>query len=543
MVHGRMFRVSAMLATILSVGIAQGSGMTEAVPGEFLVKVKKTSELNTKKTMSLFGATEVRLVSQPQNIYLIKKNILERPEFAMRSLQADSNFEIVEPNYIYRANLMPNDPKLTDLWGLSNFAQKGGKAGVDVGAEKAWDIQTGSRDVVVAVIDTGMDYTHPDLAANAWVNMAELNGVAGVDDDGNGYVDDIHGYDFANNDADPMDDHGHGTHCSGTIGAKGNDGKGIVGVSWDVRIMAIKFLTAEGSGTLENAIKSIDYATAMGAHIQSNSWGGGAFTQLLKEAIERARDKNVLFVAAAGNETNDNDANPSYPASYDLPNIVSVAALDNAGKLAYFSNYGRTSVHVAAPGVDITSSVPKKIKAEGYDTWSGTSMAAPHVSGIAALLKANDSHAGYKEIKSKIIDSARSLGTLRNKVASNGIANAYYALSGEVPPLDMEDPYNWTTTAASAESAHPYKNNAAESFVVTVPGAKQVSIYFERFETERGYDVVEFVDSTGKVVGKWSGNHNGEFAPTVNGDTVTINLKSDGNVNGFGFIVTKAAFK
>lgn len=543
MVHGRILRVSAALALTLIVSGVHAETNTGAVPGEFLVKVKDVKAFSSKAAFRMLGAEQVRTVSKQQNIFLIKKNLIERQEYSLSSLKANNNFEIVEPNYIYHTNLLPNDPKLTDLWGLRNAAQKGGKAGVDIGAESAWDIQTGSRQVVVAVIDTGLDYTHPDLADNAWANIAELNGKAGVDDDGNGYVDDIHGYDFANNDGDPMDDHGHGTHCSGTIGAKGNDGKGIVGVNWNVRIMGVKFLTAQGSGTLENAIKSIDYATTMGAHIQSNSWGGGGFTQLLKEAIERARDRNVLFVAAAGNETNNNDTNPSYPASYDIENIVSVAALDNAGQLAYFSNYGKRSVHVAAPGVDITSSVPLAVKPEGYETWSGTSMATPHVSGVAALLKSDNLNMSYKEMKSRILASAKPLGALRNKVASSGIVDAFYAMTGAVPPVDMDDPFNWATALASGETAHPYANNATTEHTVSVPGATQVSVYFEKFETERGYDTVEFIDSTGKVVGKWSGSHNGEFAPPVAGDTVVLRFKADNTVNGFGFVISKAAYK
>jgi subtilisin family serine protease len=340
-----------------------------------------------------------------------------------------------------------------------------------------------------------------------------------------------------------MDDHGHGTHCSGTIGAQGNDGKGVVGVSWAARIMGVKFLSAEGSGTLEDAIKAIDYATSMGAQIQSNSWGGGGFTELMKQSIERARDKNILFVAAAGNESNDNDRSPSYPATYDVENVVSVAALDNSGQLASFSSYGKTKVHLAAPGVDVTSTVPFATNSTGYDTWSGTSMATPHVSGAAALLISQFPGITYAEIKSRLMSGTKTLGSLRGKVASSGLLNAYYSLTGQVAPPDMEDPYNWTAKEYNVASAHPYENNQKAEFTVKVEGATQVSVYFERFETERGYDVVEFKDANGVVVGKWSGNHNGEFSPPVSGDTVIISFRADDTVNGYGFDITKAAYR
>lgn len=544
MIQGRTFQLLAATVTALSAALSvYAAPKIESVPGEYLVRVKDFRAFQSRAALKALGAEEIRAVSKRQNIFLVKKNILVREDAAMVALKAQPNVELVEPNYIYRTNLVPNDPKLGELWGLKNTAQKGGREGIDVGAELAWDIQTGSHEVVVAVIDTGLDYTHPDLKENAWVNEAELNGQAGVDDDGNGYVDDIHGYDFVNNDGDPMDDHGHGTHVGGTIGAKGNDGAGIVGVAWNVRLMGVKFLSASGSGTLEDAIKAIDYATAMGAHIQSNSWGGGGYTQLLKEAIERARDKNILFVAAAGNESNDNDSAPAYPASYDVDNIISVAAIDNNGQLAYFSNYGKTKVHVAAPGVDVTSSVPTKTNSSGYDTWSGTSMATPHVSGVAALMLSQEPGLSFAETKARIIAGVQTLGSLRNKVASAGIANAYYALTGQVAPPDENDPYNWQAQDYTLSTIHPYNAKTNEEFVVRVEGAQQVAVYFEKFETERGYDTVEFRDSTGRLIGKWSGNHNGEFSPSANGDTLHMTFKSDDSVNGYGFDITKAAFK
>ena len=214
-----------------------------------------------------------------------------------------------------------------------------------------------SANVLVGVIDTGVDYNHPDLAANIWTNPGEIAG-NGIDDDGNGYIDDVHGYDFVNNDGDPMDDNGHGTHFSGTIGGVGNNGIGVAGVNWNVKIMALKFLDSGGSGSTANAVAGVQYATMMGVDVTSNSWGGGGFSQALYDAIDAAGAANIAFVAAAGNNGANNDTSPAYPAAYDLPNIISVAATDDNDELASFSNYGAASVDLGAPGVDILSTLP-----------------------------------------------------------------------------------------------------------------------------------------------------------------------------------------
>lgn len=537
MIQGRI-RFMVSLAIVASFSSAFAGNEDEAVPGEFIVKLKSTAGFLSASSKLTFGAEDIRTVNASEKVYVIKRNILERTEFALLALENNSNVEYVEPNYILRINRLPNDPKFTELWGLKNTAQKSGKAGVDIGAEQAWDIQTGSKDVVVAVIDTGVDYTHEDLKENAWINTAEANGTTGVDDDKNGYVDDIHGYDFANNDGDPMDDHSHGSHCAGTIGAKGDDAKGVVGVNWDVRIMGIKFLTGSGSGTLENAVKAIDYATANKVNIMSNSWGGGGYMQSLFDAITRAQKQGILFVAAAGNNGTDNDTTASYPANYAIDNVLSVAAIDNQGNLAYFSNYGKKLVHVAAPGVNVLSSIPG-----GHKEYSGTSMATPHVAGAAALLLANESNLTYLELKERLIKTVQPISSLRNKVLSGGLINVYSALINQVAPPDLNDPINWQTLEKLVESAHPYASKSNVEFEVVIPGVSEISLYFDKFDTEKGYDTVEFIDAEGKSVAKWSGKHDGEFSPVVKGDRLKLRLTSDDSVNGFGFKISKVAFR
>jgi subtilisin family serine protease len=282
-------------------------------------------------------------------------------EKVIERLKANPNVEYAEPNYIYSINLIPNDPLFNRLWGLNNTGQTGGTPDSDIDAPEAWDMQTGSDNVVVGVIDTGVDYTHEDLSANMWLNPFEV--LDGIDNDGNGYIDDIYGINAITGSGNPMDDNGHGTHVSGTIGAIRNNGKGITGVTNNVKIMALKFLNSSGSGTTADAIECIQYVLNMknkGVNIKvtNNSWGGGGFSQSLYDAIKALKDSDILFAAAAGNSSTDNDSKPFYPASYDLENIISVAATDHNDNLASFSNYGLTSVDVAAPGVNILSTLP-----------------------------------------------------------------------------------------------------------------------------------------------------------------------------------------
>jgi len=517
----------------------------ESVPGEYVVKLREplSSYKNQMNVLSEELGSYIKSTIPDQNIVVIKRPVFEIKSSVIKALAQNPNIEIVEPNYIYRINKTPNDPMLNQLWGMLNVGQADadqqvGVAGTDINAIKAWDVETGSSKTIIAVIDTGVDYTNPDLAPNMWTNAKELKGKKGVDDDGNGVIDDIYGYNTINNSGDPKDDHGHGSHCSGTIGAKGDDGKGIVGVNWNTRIMAIKFLDASGSGTLENAIKGIDYATKMGAKIMSNSWGGGGESQTLKEAIERSNQAGALFLAAAGNESNNNDSRPSYPASYQVPNVVSVAAVDNKGQIASFSNYGKNSVHVAAPGVNIVSTTTA-----GYEAWSGTSMATPHVSGVAGLIASHEPKLTALEIKNRLITTARPLAGLRGKVRGSGFVDAYAALTNTIPQLDMNDPANWQAMSVSVASPHPYKDKANDTYEVTVPGAKEFALYFPTFETEKGYDTAKFYDAKGNLVGVMSGNNSDSYSPVITGSYVKIVFTSDDSVNQQGFEATKAAWR
>lgn len=334
---------------------------------------------------------------------------------SIKNLRENSLIEKVEPNFIYELDQLPTDSKFTEQWALKNTP-----TGIDIRAETAWDLSIGSKKIVVAIIDTGIDYHHPDLRDNIWINEVEAKGTAGVDDDQNGYVDDINGYNFLEQKMDPMDGHGHGTHCAGTIGAAANNVIGTVGVAWQVQMMALKAYSDGGGSRLSDAIEAIDYAVKMKVDIINASWGGRDDSSLLKEAIARARDAGILFVAAAGNKSRDTDRWGHYPASYDLSNIISVASIDSHGRFSRFSNYGMKTVHLAAPGEGILSTYPNTF----YHAWSGTSMAAPFVTGVAVLMKSLNSKLTPEEMKAIMIQTAQPLPSLKNNVASEGMLNA-----------------------------------------------------------------------------------------------------------------------
>ncbi|MFN7684341.1 MAG: S8 family peptidase, partial [Oligoflexia bacterium] len=356
------------------------------MPGELIVKLKNDASRGPGVlSLNLAGVSilSAQVFQTDSRLMKIKISDESRLQSALQSLQQDPRVEYVEPNYIYRmsASGIPDDPMMPKLWNLINEGQKDsggnkGKPGADVRVAPVWASgNVGSRNVVVAVIDTGIDWKHEDLKANLFVNPGESGSLAnnGKDDDKNGFIDDTHGWNFEAKSRKSSDDQGHGTHCAGTIGGAGNNRRGVAGVNWEVTLMPVKFLDSNGSGTLEAAVESINYATMMKVNIMSNSWGGGGFSQALLESIQKARDAGILFVAAAGNDGRDNDSSNTYPANYDVENVVSVAALDNQDNLASFSNYGRTKVHVAAPGVNILSTK----KDGGYEVLSGTSMACP----------------------------------------------------------------------------------------------------------------------------------------------------------------------
>ena len=420
-------------------------GQEGHVPGEILIKFKPNTHASERGQARAGVAAERRhqFRSGAEHWHLGPGVTTEQ---AIERLRHNPHVQYVEPNYLVHSFRAPDDPRYPELWGLHNTGQTGGTAGADIRAEQAWGVTTGSRSVVVAVIDSGIDYTHPDLAANIYANTGEIPG-NGLDDDHNGFVDDIRGWDFANHDNNPFDDLGHGTHVAGTIGAMGNNAVGVSGVNWTVTLMPVKFLGADGSGSIANATAAVEYATAAGVDIMSNSWGGGGFSQALLDAITAASDAGILFVAAAGNDGSNNDIFPTYPSGYNVPGIVAVAATDSNDNLAVFSNYGSQTVDLGAPGVSILSTLP----GGGYGVYSGTSMATPHVSGAAALIRALAPDLGVLALKQRLLDSADRIPALAGRTVSGGRLNAFLPIATResIPPGACTDLAAGTPTSFS----------------------------------------------------------------------------------------------
>jgi thermitase len=320
----------------------------------------------------------------------------------------------------------PNDPMFNDQWALSNLGQNGGKQNADISALKAWQKTTGSNKVVIAVLDSGVDYTHQDLVSNIWFRP---DNIPQYTDSELGTFNDEHGFNLTDNVSDPMDDNGHGTHCAGIIGAEGNNDEGIAGINWNVQIMPLKFLGRGGFGTTKDAIEAINYAIdrkqkGVNIRVISASWGSTQYSKALEDTIRAAGEAGILFVAAAGNDGTSNDKRPHYPSNYDLPNVISVAATDKNDQLASFSNFGVKTVHIAAPGREILSTW----LGDQYREASGTSMATPYVSGVAGLILAAEPDLTVAKLRERLLKSVDKIESLNGKIESGGRLNAAKAL-------------------------------------------------------------------------------------------------------------------
>jgi subtilisin family serine protease len=457
--------------------------------------IRRQEGLEKKKDLGLIDA-EVDKV-QGQSV-----------EQAVRGLEGRPNVQYAQPDFIARVTGYADEPRFSELWGLHNTGQtiqgSPSVADVDVNALEASAVTQGDPNLVVAVIDTGVDFSHPDLWGSRWVNPGESGGgkaTNGIDDDGNGFVDDVNGADFVNNDGNPFDDSNHGTHVSGTIAGSVND-QGIVGVAPNVKIMALKFLSAEGGGSISGAIEAITYAKNKGAKISNNSWGGFPFNEALKEAIE---ESGSLFVAGAGNGGSDfigddNDVTPFYPASFDSPNILSVTAIDNQGTLGFFSNFGATSVDISAPGVNILSTFP----GNSYAYALGTSMATPHAAGVAALAASVDPAllSDPVALKNHVMDTGKPLPATSGKSVTGDMVDAQAAVLDTTKPTvkNLSPAPDSTTTdrtpTISAKVSDNQTDLAKSNIKLLVDGQKQ-----RTFSYSQATDLLSFTPASDLSVG------------------------------------------
>ncbi|MGA2181677.1 MAG: S8 family serine peptidase [Bryobacteraceae bacterium] len=406
----------------------------QAAAHEVLVKFRTGARMTLKSDLATrHDVRQMRDLGRTGVVHM--RSGSESAARLMQELSAEPDVLYAEPNYIVKAvdapsTTPPNDPLFSQQWDMKNTGQNGGIAGADIEAVPAWGVTTGSRATVVGVVDTGVDYTHPDLKANVWSAPSQFT-ITFAPGDSITCPAGSHGYDAIRNTCDPMDQNNHGTHVSGTIGASGNNGAGVTGVNWTASILGLRFLDATGSGSVSNAVRAIDFAillkaalpTAANIRVLSNSWGGSGFSQTLLDAINAANSAGILFVVAAGNDGASLDSSPTYPASYNAANEIAVAATDATDALASWSNYSRNSVQLGAPGVNIVSTV----MGGSYQSWSGTSMATPHVSGAAALVLSACT-LSTSALKQALLNNVDLVPALASKTATGGRLNVYRAV-------------------------------------------------------------------------------------------------------------------
>jgi len=419
----------------------------EYIPNRVLVVYKKqegvSAQLVVKASIeSLFGLEELHSF-EFISAFLYKTHwSLEK---TLAGLNNNPYVEHAEPDKIIRLARTPSDTRFDNQWALHNTGQNGGVPDADIDAPEAWNIATGNGSVIIAVLDSGVDYNHEDLKANMWTNPNEIPG-NGLDDDGNGFIDDYYGINAVDNNGDPMDvvNDPHGTHVAGILGAVGNNGKGVAGVCWNCRIMALKFIGDDGTGSLSHELKCIDYAINHGAHIINGSYGDYEFSRLENNALRRAQDAGILCTFAAGNDGYNNDDHHHYPSSYDLDNIIAVADSTRRDQLNAWSNYGPASVDIAAPGTHILNTTPNN----SYQSFGGTSMAAPHVAGLAALIKSRDSSLTYAEIKDRILSNGDPISSMTGKLLTGARINAFRS-------VNVQKVYSLTIQAGSGGTTNP----------------------------------------------------------------------------------------
>ena len=479
---------------------------TYARPDEWIVQIDGLAGARGKQLKAanaLLAGTGISARDQlgADGLLLVRSAAGAAVDHLRNALQRVPGFRYFEPNAALSLEQTPNDADFEKLWGLHNAND------ADIDAPEAWDLSTGGASTVVGVIDTGVDYNHPDLKDNMWVNPGEVAGDK-LDNDGNGYVDDIHGYDFVNNDADPMDDHGHGTHVAGTIGGVGNNGAGMTGVNWNAQIMGLKFLAADGYGTSADAIEALYYTmnlknrsvNPVNVSVTNNSYGGEPWSRVFYDALKASGEAGQLFVAASGNgdwlgRAINNDTTPHYPSSYghddktfidpatgeslpSLDNVIAVTATDSNDARGSFGNYGVKSVDIGAPGVNIWSLSP----GGGYNYNTGTSMAAPHVAGAVALAWSYNPSATAAEVKSAVLSGGDAISSMATTTSSGRRLNARGMLNALPVTTPPEAPALLTATALSSN---------------------QISLTWSNVARESGYRVQRWQAATSTEAGKW----------------------------------------
>ncbi|MCB9091558.1 MAG: S8 family serine peptidase [Halobacteriovoraceae bacterium] len=500
---------------VLPLSFASSSEIPDAIPGEYIVKMKKG--FSPKKVFN----DRMKIVGELK----LGNRIYARVRGNSNVLKKFEQIEYFEPNYRVKEDVIASDKLAKQQWAIENtgknepysYYKTMGIPGIDLSLGSAWKDTDGDQSIIIAIVDTGVDYNHPDLKDNIWVNTLEASGVDGVDDDGNGIIDDIHGAtyltDFEKGDivenGDPMDDRGHGTHVAGIIGAIHNK-LGVAGTMNRVSIMPVKFLGKDGGSTFDGML-AIKYAIEAGARVINNSWGGGGYSKSLEDAIKFAAAKDIVFVAAAGNDGTDNGIFKHYPSDYQVENVIAVAAHHSGNGLAPFSNYGKT-VHIAAPGQGIYSTYP----GNSYRSLSGTSMATPYVSGAVGLLLSVEPQLSAVEVKKRVMEtSVKSLAYL-GRVESNGRLNIERLLNNDITSSKIASKNSWkkfkladVSKERSISIDKPYKDSTKVIYKLQLDKPSSVKFIFDYFDTELVHDYLEIRSETDGIV--YSGDLGKDF--------------------------------
>ncbi|HYY58406.1 MAG TPA: S8 family peptidase, partial [Pyrinomonadaceae bacterium] len=450
--------------------VAVNNSQAERREGEVLVRFREgIAEADKSALAGSLGARRGRRVRGKSRIERLNLTSGRDPQAVAAELRLNPKVELAEPNFLlHHDELVPDDGRFGEQWALRNTGQGGGLVGSDINAAMAWEKTTGAQSTVIAVIDSGVDFTHPDLALNQWTNPGEVEN--GRDDDGNGFVDDLHGWDWVSGSNLIHDEQGHGTSVAGAIAAQGNNADGITGVMWRAGLMSLRVLDNTGTGDIATAVEAIDYAIERGAHVINCSWGTNEESLILRDAIERAGRSGVVVVCSAGNSGRDIETAPYYPASFGLPNLVAVASTDGFDRIASFSNHGATHVTVAAPGTDILTTQ----MGGGYRVVSGTSISAPMVSGVAGLIKTVRPWLSANGTAAAIKDGARRVAELSGQTSTGGIVSASGALEAlqgpdTPPPPGDGDDNGGDTTVRSPEQGYGSGGTAPDGGFSTAP--------------------------------------------------------------------------
>jgi len=497
---------------------------TRGVEGELLVRFRPSfSEEALPASFGMPRGLRLHTYSSLPGLQLIRLPPGADVERELSTYRRDPRVLYAEPNRVYSADSRnpPDDPRFAEQWGLDNTGQAGGTPGADIGALGAWNLTTGSAQTVLAIIDSGIDLNHPDLAANLWTNPGEIPG-NGIDDDGNGYIDDVHGINAITGSGTPQDGALHGTHVAGILGAVGNNGTGITGVAWNASLLACKFLDSTGNGVESDAIKCLDYLLALKTRpdhpvniiASNNSWSCGTrhcSSEALKEAIARHLNAGILFIASAGNASVNNDSGESWPAKYGLPNIIAVAATDRTEAKAGFSNYGPHTVHLAAPGVTILSTTPNN----DYRSLSGTSMAAPHVTGVAGLLAAQNPSRDWRALRNLLLAGGHPVPGLAN-VTITGRRLSASGLGGE-GALTCQNQHVFQRLEPSLDRLSAATGSAVPLAVLNIDCASPAGeVSVNTSGAEQGLLTLKD-DGQGEDAAAGDGIYSGHFMPSVPG--------------------------